>query len=837
MESRHEIIGFDNSFPIKCFIHKLGYVTSHWHRSLELIYVVAGQVDILVRNKKYELNNEDIILINSSEIHELSSDNCTMIALQINLEDFDKSLVEKGMPYFECNSTLTANPEKFDAIRQIIAKMLKVNTSTDGLNLMLSKALIYYLLYELFVEFKTEQSPDPLGQSQKYLDRLKNILSYVNENYKSDISLTDLAEKAYLSVPYLSKFFAKNMGINFYRYIQKMRMKYAVNELLTTNESVEAIAYSSGFPNPKSFVQLFKKEFQMLPSQYRKGNSFDHPACPPSEINQNFYITLDHHDYLNVLSKRLPPLDNMLSIMNNKKTTSILSCRVDVSKKTKPLVHAFKIFTSVGKAKEILYAEVQRMLSTLQKEIGFEYIKFHGIFSDDMFVYNRDASSKIIISFTHIDKVLDFLISIKLKPLIQLSFMPEALAKYPDKTVFNSVFITSEPNDMDKWIELVKQFMHHIVGRYGMDTVSTWKFCVWNEPETSEKMFGMSSDAIFYDFYKRTYQVVKETNKDFSFGSPSTYFTIKDTSRWLQSFTQWCKENNCLPDFINVHFYNTDFTNNSIEDWTTDKIKELKIVLSQDENAFKKFIDIIQSFRNKEYASTTPIYLTEWNSSPSHYDLISDTCFKSCYIIKNIVENYDRLGSFGYWTLTDFIEEYPLPEHLFHGGLGLFTYNGIRKPGYYAFYLLCKLGNEFVNSGDGYFITKSESTYQIMFYNYKHFSSLYANGETFDMTFENRYTPFLPEERREFNLILYNMPNLNYDVLEYTVNRKNGSCFDEWVRMGATSLNDEECQLLDSLSRPMINKYRLETSEEQLSINVILEQLEIRLLIATPSKS
>ena len=74
-----------------------------------------------------------------------------------------------------------------------------------------------------------------------------------------------------------------------------------------------------------------------------------------------------------------------------------------------------------------------------------------------------------------------------------------------------------------------------------------------------------------------------------------------------------------------------------------------------------------------------PIYLTEWNFTLSHQNLISDTCFKSCWLMKNLLRNYDRLDSFGYWSLTDLISENALPDVLFHGGLGTVHYEWAAK--------------------------------------------------------------------------------------------------------------------------------------------------------------
>jgi xylan 1,4-beta-xylosidase len=837
MNERHEIIDFGSSIPICCFIYRLGYAARHWHNSIELLYVIKGQVEVII-NETYNLLEEDILLVNSMELHELAASDCTLFAIQIKPSLFDMRIINESKMRFDCNSSLSTGKQRFFNIKHIIAQFIKANAVKESYNQVIAMALSYSLLFELLRNFKAEDSEVNIDQNRKNQERLGRILNYIGERFRGDLSLAEIAEHEHLSIPYLSQFFAKNMNMNFLSYLNKLRMDAAIKELLTSEESVETVSHNSGFPNPRAFVNLFKKEYNMLPSQYRSENrrKISLPEKKNNGSSANNYLVIEHHDYLSKLADYLSH-DSEFDVYPNyfSAGTNITSKAIDVSKSLSKLKHSFKTFTSVGKAKEILFSDVQDMLRILQKEIGFEHIKFHGILSDDMKVYNQTKDGKIIISFVYVDKVLDFLLSIGLKPLVQLSFMPEALAKYPDKAVFNSGFIASEPKDMDTWNNLIREFTIHLLDRYGKDQVEQWKFTVWNEPDTPTFMFGMSNQEIFYDFYKNTYNTVKSCDPNICFGSPSSFFTVSNKTHWIDRFTKWCSLNNCIPDFVNVNFYSTQYTGDCDEiNDTWGPVGGIK--LNEDPDVFNKFVGTLRKFVDSAYGKQCEIFLTEWNSTPSHYDLISDTCFKSCYIVKNILENYDCLDSFGYWVLTDFFEEEPILKEVFHGGLGLFTYNGIKKPGYYAFYLLNKLGTELIEKGDGYFITKEKSEFRIILYNYKHYSSLYADGETFDMTFINRYTPFGSEDKREFSLLLNGVEESKYELTEYIVNRQYGSCFDKWVEMGARPLvSKEEIETLMSLSKPMINKYILSSFDKRLSINVILDLLEIRYICIKPA--
>ena len=230
-----------------------------------------------------------------------------------------------------------------------------------------------------------------------------------------------------------------------------------------------------------------------------------------------------------------------------------------------------------------------------------------------------------------------------------------------------------------------------------------------------------------------------------------------------------------------------------------------------------------------------PVFLTEWNNTPSQQDLLNDTCFKSCYIVKNILENYDRLDSFAYWSLTDWMGEAPLPKELFFGGLGLFTVNGIPKASYYALCLLRQLGNTLIGQGDGWFATRQGSKISLLLYNYRHFSHLYALGERFDMTFSDRYTPFDPVQNMDVHLTLKEIPNGTYLVRETILNRKSGSAFDKWVEMGAMEPDTEqELKTLDALSTPLCSKYTAEAKKKTLEIDALLDMLEVRLITIEP---
>ena len=822
LEERHEIIEFPPNIPLKIFMNKLGSVDNHWHRSIELLMVLDGEITIAIDNTQYKLSSEDIILINSNTIHSLRSESAVMIAIQIDLSrmnQFDANLDEM---VFDCNTVTTDDITKFDGIKFAIATMLNENAHNSKEAQYRSYSLAYYLVSELIMNFSVPMT-NAIKTQQKYAARLTRLLNYIEEHYAENFSLSDLAASEELSVPYLSNFFEKNMGVKFSQYYTSIKLNHALSDLLSSTDSIETVAIRNGFTESHSFVRSFKKQFGMLPSAYRKQRSLNPTTtAPTSTLN---YLEMEPSNYLHLLTKYLGDIKDQPHSISSKNIIRSDEIDVSVTSSARTLRHTFKKFITVGRAKELLNKDIQNMLKDLQANIGYEFIKFHGLLSDDMMVVSR-INGKLTFHYTMVDMALDFLLSIGLKPLIQLSFMPRDLAADPNKTLFYSPVITSPPKHMSEWEQLVDNFTRHLIERYGITTVRSWLFCVWNEPVTPKSMFGFGDDPLFFKFYEASYRTVKQVDENLVFGSPSIlYMENLGTDKWIRDFIAYTKKNNCVPEFFNVHYYSDIIPLTSKNNIT---FGSAAFSFPKRTDDFALWIGSIKKIFSSAGLANLPIYMTEWNFTLSHRNLVSDTCFKSCYILKNLLRNYDRLDSFGYWSLTDLLEENALPDTLFHGGLGIYTTNGIRKSVYYSFYFASLLGDELVASGEGYFITKSIDAYQIITYNYVHYGNLFASGELFDITETNRYSPFDMSKRLQYQIKLSDLENGNYCIKELYVNRDYGSAYDIWLKMGAVSRDPSDVEIIKGYCVPGMHKeYRLiDTGAYEYS--PVLDPLEIR---------
>lgn len=835
MNTNKELVNFKTSSSMHISVLAIENLERYWHQSIELIYVLAGSVQVQCRNMQYNLHEDDLILINMFDVHALSGNQCEVLSLKIDISALDPEISHFSQKRFDCNSSLEADKTKFIPLKRLLALIVKSNVNPEDNIELLNKSYVYELLYILTTNFKVEGTTNSTDIN-KNSERIKNILNYISENYTEKISLNNLADTFYLSMPYISKIFKELIGLNFSDYLTEVRLSHAIKDLANANLKIEYIAEKNGFSNTRSFVSAFKNKYDYLPSKYRKKidtYSSDGQKSMTESIN---YFALRHNTSFNRLVDYLKH-DIIITEENKPDTTIYEIDPIDTSIKGVPLKHTFKTLTCIGKAKHVLISESQHMLRQVQQDIGFKYIRFHGLLDDEMMFYSENEEGSPELCFTYIDLVIDFLLSINLKPFMELSFMPKELAMDPTRTMFFIGSIISLPKSMEKWTYIIQQLIKHFISRYGKKEVESWPFFLWNEPDL-KKMFGFENRTNFFNFYKETYETIKMINPYINFGSSPVFAdTLAGSNDWLDAFMDFCKLNDCLPDFINMHFYPMNLSG---EDATTLSRKahgEMRryLVYMESENTLNENIQCIKKRFMENNWIADKLYLSGWNSSISYNELLNDTVYKATYIAKNILENYDTLESFGYWQLSDFTEEVKMKNQLYHGGQGIFTYNGIKKSHYYVFQMLSKLSDRLLEKGDGFFITTDGNSIEIMLYNYQHYSKLYASGEVFDMTFNHRYKPFPKPNILKVILPLTNLSEASYHLTETIVNKQYGSSFDKWLELGGLPLeSNDDIEYLKSVSLPKIQKKILSTENNALTITAELEPHEVRLIEIKP---
>lgn len=154
---------------------------------------------------------------------------------------------------------------------------------------------------------------------------------------------------------------------------------------------------------------------------------------------------------------------------------------VDLGAVSTPLTHFWKASVGSGHAKLGLRADWQQQLAAVHRDTGIIGVRFHGSFDDDMGPVATGDPEKgpVAYNFTLQDKLWDGIKAGGVRPIVELSFMPQAIADCEPGKCHTSMHykgISAPPKQFSYWHDLIFAFASHLVDRYGLDEVAQWRF-------------------------------------------------------------------------------------------------------------------------------------------------------------------------------------------------------------------------------------------------------------------------------------------------------------------------------------------------------------------------
>lgn len=437
----------------------------------------------------------------------------------------------------------------------------------------------------------------------------------------------------------------------------------------------------------------------------------------------------------------------------------------------------------------------RRQLKKCREELGFEYVRFHGILNDDMSVCTKKQDGTFEYSFFNIDSIIDFLLEIDMKPFIELSFMPTALAS-GTKTIFHYLGNITPPKSYDEWADLIGALAKHLVERYGVEEVRKWFFEVWNEPNLD--IFWSGTMEEYFELYRHAALAIKKVDSKLSVGGPATAIDA-----WIPEMREFCKKNNVPLDFISTHHYPTDAAYGLGLDMEEQMARAGRGVLY---NKMKIAL---------EESNPLPVYYTEWNNSPSPRDPYHDIPYNAAFIVKTITDNLnldhiDLLKCYSFWTFSDIFEESGFSSVPYHGGFGLLNIHGIPKPSYRAFQMLSQL------SGDRLEVAVDEESPTVD-------CTASLNSEGVTILLSNHNIPRAPIEAEKVSILVKGIKGIKSASLQ-RIDENNANPKKVWLDMGSpTYLNKEQIQELVKASELTTETPDWSLNENGVEIEVLIQ--------------
>ena len=443
---------------------------------------------------------------------------------------------------------------------------------------------------------------------------------------------------------------------------------------------------------------------------------------------------------------------------------------IDYNAAKGPLNKMFNECLGAGRANEGLRADWQQQLAYVKKECGFRYIRMHGLLTDDMAVYKEDKNGNPQYNYMYVDVLFDYILSIGMRPFVELGFMPNALASGP-QTIFWWRGNVTPPKDYDKWAALIRNLTEHFTERYGAEEVKTWYFEVWNEPNLSPGFWSSTMDE-YFKLYKYSVKAIKSVNQAYRVGGPGTA-----GASWEPEMIEFCIQNNLPINFVSTHSY-------GVKQGFLDEYGNSGTVL--DKNPMSVSGDVLQS--RKEIASSKmpdlELHYTEWSASYTPADPIHDSYHEASYILQKLKQVGNSVNSMSYWVFTDIFEESAPRFEPFHGGFGLLTIQGINKPAFYSYQFLNRLGStELVNSDSTSWVCKdSKGNIQILAWD---FTNTHPGDSVNNQTYYIRDLPSKSKGKLKVNLS--KVPEGKYELEVYKVGYRCNDAYTSYYDLGRPS--------------------------------------------------
>lgn len=485
------------------------------------------------------------------------------------------------------------------------------------------------------------------------------------------------------------------------------------------------------------------------------------------------------------------------------------------SEKSHPFHQHWKFCVGSGHAPLAVRSDYKEMLSFIHRELGIKYVRFHGILSDDMGVVNDFADLFPLkggerfreYNFRHIAAAYDNVLAAGMKPFVEISFMPELLARDDSRCFFyyKDKNVIAPPKDYAEWEDLIRHFIAFLEERYGQEEVRSWYFEVWNEPDLGGFFAGTKEE--YFELYRHTATAVKAVDPSLRVGGPAT-----SGSKWVHGFLEFCRENDLPVDFVSTHQYAGDPVGMIDVDGLKEKeekpmefgdismldifagLKEGNVLdalqymmpdksetedLPNDTFRTNAAIVAQQVEQGSPEGKKIPLFYTEWSENSIFSAWTNDTRKEAAYDVKAALDTENLMDGSSVWCFSDLFEEFHIFPEEFHGGFGLVTESGIEKPAFWGLKLLSMIegsrlelpeGSTDGEIGIGAFA--SENKTQILLFRQKMKNDEKAAAEPAEVRIPLGHAP--------------------QKVTMYRIDAEHGNPLDVWKKMGSPDIPTKE---------------------------------------------
>jgi AraC-like DNA-binding protein len=240
---------------------ELDFVPLHWHRSLEIIYVIHGELLFSFNGYQSIITDGQFLAIPSGIIHSVQNKPNESYVLQIPIDFIEQYLPNAEQTIFK----LDKHSSEYDTITNIFLKLGQIYANKNPGYQLLFQANILILVYSLFIKFGITEEVDNTN-----MDNLKEVLRYLNQHYSEKISIAEVARIFSYNPNYISRLFKQQIGVTPVQYLYQIIINAFYHDVIETNLPIHELLLKNGLTNKRLALKYFKESYQTTPLQARK---------------------------------------------------------------------------------------------------------------------------------------------------------------------------------------------------------------------------------------------------------------------------------------------------------------------------------------------------------------------------------------------------------------------------------------------------------------------------------------------------------------------------------------------------------------------------------------
>lgn len=747
----------DQTEDFNIVMENIQYFPPQQYYGTIVLFMIKGTAQVRYEGQEDELKENDILFINRNSRYSIrGNEDNILISLSISSHFFALHYKNYFHSYFQSFSKeLDKGREKVtQQLRHLLSEMIIEKYRDEDGSALVIQSSVYQIMLMMTRFFKKEM---PMWEGAEANDeRIARIIQLIEQHYSEPLTLSEVAENEFLSVSYLSRYFKQMAGIGFLNYLNQVRLKHSIDDLLYTTDNLNEIAHNNGFSTAKNYSAIFKTVYHMTPSQYRKQHQQANLIREKEEeVQEETRLVMESPAVLIQLAKYLDENADQNFVYDK---APVEELEIRLTKETEEKLGHEKHLVFIGELKELLNENVKKQVLTANQQLGIHYIGIRKLLEGTTLLPEVDTDEMISTSpvYANSDLAIQFL-------------------KEQHIPLFIRVDYKEIKQDETSFFDRFDRFIQHSLLVFGRSFVGQWRVLFQGPNQKS-----VSADEL-KKMYLKLRQLLKNRVSNIAVGYYVSYDEKKDT---ISQDQHWI-----FDEAEKIEFISYDADQNDLIDF--DKISDKDFIKSQD-YIVDKTARLKQFLRKHQL--NKPLYLNNWNTLTGNTRYTNGTFFRGALILRTVLALSKEVESLGFWINNELHEKSIGSRNILIDGLELFHFFNGKRPVYYAVMFKERLRGKVIARGDSFLMTENEEGYQIILYNEKRFNPQYSTDEL-----------FVQSRKKELHFSLKGLEEGDYQIRTFRFDSENGGLYKNWGKLNSQyGIDKEIIDYIVQTSRPAI---------------------------------